>query len=47
MKAIAFEPYEDNFIKNSIEGHEKEEALLNQLFPEQQSKKRKRKPKKE
>ncbi|OPZ85108.1 MAG: helix-turn-helix protein [Firmicutes bacterium ADurb.Bin419] len=46
-KAIAFEYDEDAVIENPIEGHEREEALLAQLFPEQQSKKRKRKPKKE
>lgn len=46
-KAIAFEPDEDSLNEYSAEGHEREEALLSQLFPEQQNKKRKRKPKKE
>lgn len=45
--AIAFEPNEDIFDGNSTEGHEREEDLLSQLFPKQQNKKRKRKPKKE
>ena len=45
--AIAFEPDEDIFDGDSTEGHEKEEELLSQLFPELRGKKRKRKPKKE